>query len=541
MNIIKKAGAIAAGAALAAAGLVATAAPASASDRGPLLDGEIYLLNQPVYLGAATSANLVNSGTSAQNSWKAITVDGTCGQPEFLAQVIIRTPRAGVPESQWPEVEIMAADITSDPQGRIHIAGGVDTLLKTDPQLFLEANPAGASNFKIVVACNDWNGNPLGYFTDDLTFTGSTAATFQWSRTTPPALPQAGSATTVAVSDTSIEAGDVVTLTAAVDPAAATGNVEFFAGAQSLGTAALSGGTASLATGSLPVGTYDVTARYLGGSHGASVSAPVSVTVAPVASRPTSATLAVSATSGAAYQAVTLTCTVTAATGAPNGTATFVDSTRTLASVPVTAGAVATYTTNALGAGSHDLGCTFDGAEPYTDSASNRVAASFEQQGAATSGDVVVSIPAGAITITTPYTDVNPLQLGTAVLDPATSTYSANAAFEDIVITDTRAGNLGFTASVLSTDFVGAGGGTFGASYADLTKLVATQVAGNALAAADVVLTDAKGLNASKVFAQYPAGKSVGTAKIDGTFSVSGVPTSVAPGEYRATVTFTAL
>src|SRR5205823_14168296 len=49
--------------------------------------------------------------------------------------------------------------------------------------------------------------------------------------------------------------GQQVTLTATVTPSDASGTVEFFTGATSLGTATLSGGVASLATTALPVGT----------------------------------------------------------------------------------------------------------------------------------------------------------------------------------------------------------------------------------------------------------------------------------------------
>ncbi|WP_407344672.1 hypothetical protein [Pengzhenrongella phosphoraccumulans] len=132
-----------------------------------------------------------------------------------------------------------------------------------------------------------------------------------------------------------------------------------------------------------------------------------------------------------------------------------------------------------------------------------------------------------------------------ALLDAADSTYSASAPFTDIVITDTRAGNLGFTASVVSGAFTNATGGSFGGQYAGLTGLAATQVAGNALLATDLVLTNnapfTAGLATPKVFAQHAAGTPIGTANLAGVFGIDGVPTSVTPGLYTATVTFTAV
>ncbi len=72
-----------------------------------------------------------------------------------------------------------------------------------------------------------------------------------------------------------------VTFTATVSPSAATGNVEFFNGTTSLGTAALSSGNASLSTSSLAVGTHSITAKYLGATgYGSSTSSATSQVVA---------------------------------------------------------------------------------------------------------------------------------------------------------------------------------------------------------------------------------------------------------------------
>lgn len=71
-----------------------------------------------------------------------------------------------------------------------------------------------------------------------------------------------------------------VTLTATVSPSAATGKVTFYAGANFVGTASLSGGVASLVTTSLPVGDLQLRAYYRGeGGYTSSTSAIVSHTV----------------------------------------------------------------------------------------------------------------------------------------------------------------------------------------------------------------------------------------------------------------------
>ena len=71
-----------------------------------------------------------------------------------------------------------------------------------------------------------------------------------------------------------------LTFKATVSPSAATGNVEFFNGTTSLGTAALSSGDASLSTSSLAVGTHSITAKYLGATgYGSSTSSATSQVV----------------------------------------------------------------------------------------------------------------------------------------------------------------------------------------------------------------------------------------------------------------------
>jgi hypothetical protein len=73
---------------------------------------------------------------------------------------------------------------------------------------------------------------------------------------------------------------DPVTLTATVSPAAATGSVEFFDGASSLGTSPVSAGAAQLITSSLAVGVHSLTAHYLGdGSYSAATSSAYSLEV----------------------------------------------------------------------------------------------------------------------------------------------------------------------------------------------------------------------------------------------------------------------
>jgi YD repeat-containing protein len=92
-------------------------------------------------------------------------------------------------------------------------------------------------------------------------------------------------ATTFNTSTTSTSCGTNVTLTASVSPSAATGSIEFFDQAGTLGTATLTNGTASLVVGLPRPGTRTVAARYLGNAtYEESSSATRTITISSVAS-----------------------------------------------------------------------------------------------------------------------------------------------------------------------------------------------------------------------------------------------------------------
>jgi hypothetical protein len=525
------------------------AGPAAAADEGSQIPGNSLWFSTVGPLASQSAATQVLSGSNAVNRpFVGQTTDVACPAGTLQMDSAVRVPQAGVPEDQWIQIPVTSSTVLQDADGRFYtdnnLNGQVDRLDKVDILAYQVAHP-GANQYPYITVCRDADAISLGYFRNLLTITGTTSATLAWSIDSP-ALAKTATSTALVAAPTAVEVGSPVTLTATVTPAAATGSVEFFNGATSLGSSVLSGGVATLTTSVLPVGTDAITAVY-GETSGfaTSTSSPASVVVSPVAARSTTTTLAVDKLDGAPYQQVTFTTAVAASTGAANGSVTLKDGALVLTTLPVAGGVVAPFTTNVLGAGSHSFVAEFVGAAPYGSSASDPVAAAYASQGVSDEQTVDVTIPVGAISITTPYTPEAPLHLGTAVLDAADSTYSASAAFENIVITDTRAGNLGFTASVVSGAFTNAASETFGGVYAGLTDLTATQVAGNALLATDVVRTNhvpfVDGLDVPKVFATYPAGKPVGTAHLQGTFGIDQVPTSVKPGLYTATVTFTAV
>jgi hypothetical protein len=245
-------------------------------------------------------------------------------------------------------------------------------------------------------------------------------------------------------------------------------------------------------------------------------------------------------TSGPTHGTVTLAATVRSALA---GSVVFLDGDVSHGSARVSAHR-AQLSTNALGAGEHVLVALFVSDDRTVSCASAVVVVRYEGS-APDEQTVVLSVPTGAVTVTTPYTPEHPLDLGEAVLDPATSTFSASSDFDDIVVTDTRAGDLGFTVSVGSDGLTSPGGAVLGADHLGFVEVHAVQVPGNALAATHVQVHDlvagAPGLAEAGTLAHYPDGLGLGTARLRAVLELAGVPSSVAPGRYRGTLVFTVM
>lgn len=191
--------------------------------------------------------------------------------------------------------------------------------------------------------------------------------------------------TTLVANVSSITVGQSVTLTATVAPAsgttAPTGTVTFFNGTTSLGTSTLaangSTATASLSTTALPAGAGSLTAQYGGdAAFGASTSSAITVTVTQLG---TTTSLGASLTSILAGDSVTLTATVTPASGAsaPTGTVTFFNGSASLGTGTLVANgssATATLTTSALTtAGTNSTTAQYAGDTTFSGSTSSAV------------------------------------------------------------------------------------------------------------------------------------------------------------------------
>jgi hypothetical protein len=168
-------------------------------------------------------------------------------------------------------------------------------------------------------------------------------------------------ATTLTVTPRPTHAGDTTTLVAAISTTAGTptGTVTFYDGQTVLATQPLSGGRALAAVGPLARGTHTLSAKYVSDSAAFidSAAPPVELIV-DVPTTPTSTTLTVTPETSTRGQAVTLTASVAAASGAPLGSVVFADGDTTLDTQPLS-GPTVSITTTSLSSGKHSLTAVF--------------------------------------------------------------------------------------------------------------------------------------------------------------------------------------
>ncbi|MFZ0251249.1 MAG: Ig-like domain-containing protein [Acidimicrobiales bacterium] len=389
-------------------------------------------------------------------------------------------------------------------------------------------------------------------------------------------------------------AGTSVTLTANVTDASAPGTVQFESNGAPVGSPQpVTNGTATLVTTALPSGTDSLTAVYTpttGAAFTGSTSTnPVSYVVNAPPAHPTS---------------TALNFTSPANQGAPDSVSATVTDTSTSSPLTSGAGSIAVYDfgstnpgspvtsfsgasllgTAQLGSGgtatlspapsftssgTHYLVAQFTPANPagvlptYTGSVSSADPLTVNPNLLTGNQDIEAGIPTGTLLLTTPYNAGNPFNLGTAILDPTSSFFIASGSYgtaagngtqDPVTITDTRAGDLGWTASASVTNFVSTtnSGDTINAQNLSFTGVVPSYIGGDALQAGSVTVdqltsghvyaagaSGSDGLAGSgKPFASAAVGDSVGSVNVDGTLTLK-APTSTPAGLYAATLTFT--
>lgn len=370
----------------------------------------------------------------------------------------------------------------------------------------------------------------------------------------------------------------LTTLTATVTPAAA-GTVSFWNGTTQVGatqTVTALNGVASVTT-TPPSGTTTYTAIYSPTPGSADIGS--SGTLSYVVNVPLhTSTTTLAQTGAGAAGTVTFTGVVTDTGVTPNvnpadGTVSLYDngSTTSFAQGPVGVGGTFTIPFTYFSAGSHSVVATWSG--DATRAGSSSAAVLFAETAPActtcsTAGGLTGTIPAGTISISTPYTAANPLNLGPLALTPAGTYFTASKSldtsntvpgsttFTGITIVDTKAGNLPWTASAIATDLTDGGlnpGSKIRGENVGLTNLAPVYVTGNAIVTPDVVVTN----QAAPIPPVGPADLGsaglggttphviatdslmpVGTVGINGTITLN-APTSTEAGVFVGTLTFT--
>lgn len=407
------------------------------------------------------------------------------------------------------------------------------------------------------------SGTDTLYWETDIKVTGST-----WTQLFPAAVATGTSTVLTANPASSQTVGSPVQLTATVTPSTAVGSVTFEDGSTPIGSAvSTTAGVATTSTSSLTTGGHNLTAVFTPtnpASFAGSTSPAVSYTITAAAAQNTNTGLAVDTGAGTAFSPVTFTATVSpAAAGTvafsetPTGTA--------LGSAPVNAG-TAILVDGGLAAGPHNVIATFTPANPaaFNGSASQAVPFTLGAQSfvalSTWNSDIVTTIPAGTLTISTPYgdgqgTNPPPLNLGPMTLNTAGTEFSVTGTFQNIVITDTRAGALPITAKAQSSNLVD-GTGTIDAQNVGLTNLVPVFIAGNGIQAGQVTTFDnpaapgvapgapgTQGLGGGFGHTIASVTHGPGSFSMNGTLAVnapSSTPASAPGTVYAGTITFTA-
>jgi hypothetical protein len=175
---------------------------------------------------------------------------------------------------------------------------------------------------------------------------------------------QAAGTLSVASSGSPSAFGTSVTFTATV-PSDATGTVTFKDGATTIGTGTITSGAATVTTNALTAGTHSITASWPGDNN---YSSPANATLTQLVNA-VMANMTISGMPNPSTYGTTVTITVTM-TGVigvtPTGTVSISDGATVLdAAVSIDGSGNATFTTSALGAGSHNITATYSGDNNY--------------------------------------------------------------------------------------------------------------------------------------------------------------------------------
>jgi Bacterial Ig-like domain (group 3) len=391
-----------------------------------------------------------------------------------------------------------------------------------------------------------------------------------WTQVYPAAL--TATTTALVASPSPSTAGQNVTLTATVSAGAThpAGSVVFKDGATTLNTTPATvnttTGVATFSTNTLSTATHSLTATFTptdtatyNGSTGSAT-----LVVNPV-STPTTTTLSITGNTATTGNDVTLTANV-APSAAPGSVAFFDNGSTTAIPGTVTNPTAGQYVLDlptGFAAGGHSIVAKFAPTLIVNYEASQSAPQAFLTQGTQTGAcaqtgsvctdtqNIIATVPVGTLVINTPYTASSPLDLGTLVLSPDSTELQASASFNNIVVTDTRSGDLPWTVSSLASNLSDGGvnpNSVINAQNLGLTTIQATPGTGftgtitptdnpaaNGVAPGD---TGSLGLGGTTPHTVAAANHGLGTVTMKGTLSLN-APSSTEPGIFQGTITFT--
>lgn len=429
----------------------------------------------------------------------------------------------------------------------------------------LQSPPAALSGvYTFSFNCRPALGAANDSFTGTVTFTAGAVPTYVAQN------PLVNYTTTTAIAATPgagpVNTGVPITYTAHVTSApagGATGTVQFLDGATPFGspTAVDPSGNAVVTSAFTTAGAHTVTAAFTGSGAnvGNSVSPGLAYTVSLTPADATTTALSISPASATSIDSVALTATVadTPNPGTkPTGTVQFADGGTNIGS-PVAVSAAGTASlSQTFPAGAHSFTAAYlpSNANVFAASASTSQAYTVTAfAGVSASEKIETTIAAGSLVVS--VADTSTVVLPSPTLNATATFLTTGGRIHPVTITDTRAGNPGWTLSGQVSDFVNTNGPTTtpipGADLGWTPNVIDKSTLQNVIPGslvnpenppltANPAVADLNGLHVSRVLASAPAAAGTGTAHVDALLALN-VPTTTVAGTYDATLTLTAI
>lgn len=494
----------------------------------------------------------VNPGTdSTTSNALTFTTENACPAPATNA--IVRLVGSGIAANKSNLMGNTSLSLAS-PSG----SGFTLPAQNTFNQVFTSngvVNPSGA--YQIVLLCVDGPGaNDYGDFVGNVTFTRNAGdPVFEAAYTS--SVPAHVTTTSVTVPGSASTFGSNATFNATVSPASSAGTVQFKDGGVALGAPqALVAGASSYTTSALGAGPHNISASFI--PSNASVDAPSTSTASPFTVNAASTSVAITG-NGTSNQFDSVTFTANTTAGVPGAVQFKIDGVNAGSPATVSGGS-ASYSTTSLGVGGHTIDATF------TPSSGNYLPSNATQvshtvlafAGVTTSEQINANVAAGAITISVegdsivnlhaPGDPSNPA----AVMNAGGDLLQAEGDLDTVVITDTRAGDPGWVATGVVSNFVNGATSVSGFNLGWTPAIVSSSANQVGITAGANVDPDAAatgsstptspslGLGTARQFAKTLDNAGNGTAKVGAHLKLN-IPTDVPAGTYSATITFTAI